>query len=230
MNAKIICTFNNPDLYEKVVKSNKSYENCEIFGYDNTSENISITKRYNNFIDTKVLNCNEDFWCVFIHQDFGILEDINSALSNVDKNYIYGTTGIKFYKRTSLYKLSNPTKPSVRVLGQIMQGDNSFEKFIPYGEKIETPLIVDAIDCSSIIIHSSLIKKFNLHFDENLSFHLYAEELSYRAKKEHKIKTKALQLKCFHLGRGNLDEEFQKSAAYLKTKFKIDKIPSHCPN
>lgn len=230
MNAKIICTYNNKELFEKIISNNKSFENNEICAYDNTVENLPITKRYNEFLDKVVLSGNEDFWCVFIHQDFGVLEDIDLSLKNLKTDSIYGATGIKFYKRTSLYKLSNPTRPSVKVYGQIMQGNNGFETFVPYGDNITKPQVVDAIDCSCIIIHSTLIKKYNLHFDENLSFHLYAEELSYRAKKDYKIKTKAVQLKCFHLGRGNLNEEFQKSAAYLKNKFKIDKIPSHCPN
>ena len=77
-------------------------------------------------------------------------------------------------------------------------------------------------------MHSSLIKKYNLRFDENLSFHMYAEELCYRAKKDYKIKSKVVQMKCFHMGEGSLNDEFYKAVEYLKEKFHTDKIPSTC--
>lgn len=242
MNTKIICTVNNYEIFNKVVKNNENLKNCDIFSYDNTKENISITKRYNDFIENNINNTlpEQGFWFVFIHQDLGFMEDVDIILQKLDKSYIYGVTGIrilngvffgkKYVKKETGFEKEVGFKNELRLpLGKILQGNNDFN-FVNYGVPVKFPQIVDVIDCCCIIVHSDLIKKYNLHFDENLDFHMYAEELCYRANKYYKIKSKVVQINCFHLGRGNLGEEFQNSAQYLKDKFKIDKIPSTCPN
>ena len=198
--------------------------------FDNVKENIPITKRYNNFINETILNQNneEDCWILFIHQDFGFLENIDSKLLKLNKNCIYGPVGVTIYK--GLFIGKQCFKTTLKLLwGRISQGNNDFN-FKESGRKVVFEKTVDAIDCCCIMIHSSLIKKYNLQFDENLNFHMYAEELCYRAKKDCKIKTKVIQTKCFHLGIGNLNEEYFKSVKYLKEKFNIKKIPSTCQN
>lgn len=242
MKTKIICVYNNQEIFDKVVKSNENLKNCEIFAYDNTTENIAITKHYNNFINENIgaatkggrTSKDSDFWCLFIHQDFGIMENIDLALEKLNKNHIYGAIGVKIFRGLFFGKKGKDRhlgfKSSlVLTLGRIFQGNNDFN-FKKHGRKIFFNPTVDAIDCCCTIVHSSLIEKYNLRFDENLSFHLYAEELCYSAKKNHKIKTKIVQINCYHMGKGNLNEEFQKSAQYLKDKFKIKRIPSTCPN
>lgn len=232
MRTKVICVVNKQDIFEKIVRDNESLKNCEIFAYDNTNENIAITKHYNKFIEENIVKSpsgkDSNFWCVFIHQDFGIQEDIDLILNNLNRNYIYGAVGIKFYYPVTIDTNEGFDCNKLIVYGMIAQMSNN--NFIPYGEYITEPTTIDAIDCCCIIMHSSLIKKYNLRFDENLNFHMYAEELCYRAKKDYKIKTKAVQIKCFHLGVGVLNQEFRDSVQYLKDKFKIKKIPSTCPN
>lgn len=234
MNTKVICTFNNPEIFEKVVKNNKNLKNCEVIEYDNTNENIAITKRYNDFIEKYISSKdypNEDFWCFFIHQDFGITENIENITEKLNHNYIYGAIGAKilrglFFGKKSEDRFGFKTRFKL-ILGEILQGENDFN-LKPYGHKLLFQRAVNSIDCCCIIIHSSLIKKYDLHFDENLSFHMYAEELCYRTKKDYKIKTKVVQMKCYHLGKGILNEEFKKSVKYLEEKFKVKKIPSTC--
>lgn len=229
MKTKIICVYNNQEIFDKVVKNNKNLKDCEFLACDNTKENTAITKHYNNFIDENIIS-NEaaNFWCLFIHQDFGIEEDIDLKLKKIDKNCIYGAVGAKFY-RGIYFNRKGFKRFHVVNYGKILQGNNDFN-FREYGLEVKRPKTVDSVDCCCIIMHSSLIKKHNLHFDENLSFHMYAEELCYSAKKDHRIKTKVIQLDCYHLGAGSLNEEFQKSAQYLKDKFNIKRVPSTCPN
>lgn len=236
MRTKIVCVFNKQEVFEKIVKDNVSTKTCEVFAYDNTNENVAITKRYNDFIEKNIAknanikdsDSNAGFWCVFIHQDFGIQEDIDLLLNNLNKNYIYGAIGIKFNYPILLSTDEGFDTSKIIIYGMIAQRINN--DFISFGEYIKEPTTVDAIDCCCIIIHSSIIKKYNLRFDENLNFHMYAEELCFRAKKDYQIKTKVVQMKCFHLGMGVLNEEFRNSAKYLKNKFKVNKIPSTCPN
>lgn len=264
MNSKVICVVNNQEIFEKVVKNNENLKNCEYFVFDNTTENVAITKRYNSFIENEIesiqinpsttnvmLNLfqhrkverqcdpetssgrrDDSFWCIFIHQDFGIMQDIDSLLKKLDRNNIYGAVGVKIFKGIFFGKKDKARhlgfKTSFKLtLGRILQGKNDFNFKKHWCPALFQPT-VDAIDCCCIIIHSSLIKKYNLRFDENLNFHLYAEELCYRAKKDYKIKTKVVQMKCFHLGQGTLDEDFEKSAQYLKEKFHLNSIPSTC--
>lgn len=241
MSSKVICVVNNQEIFEKVVKNNENLENCEYFVYDNTQDNVAITKRYNSFITENIKDeielratRDEDFWCLFIHQDFGIMEDIDLVLEKLNPNYIYGAVGVKFFKGIFFGKKGTSRKLGFKTslkltIGRILQGNNDFN-FKKHGILAFFQPTVDSIDCCCIIMHSSLIKKYNLRFDENLSFHLYAEELCYRAKKDYKIKTKVIQMKCFHLGQGTLDKNFENSAQYLKEKFNLNSIPSICYN
>jgi len=232
MGTKIICVFNKQEFFEKVIVNCKYHKNCEFFGYDNTKENTALTKHYNYFIEENIPQDatpeNSDFWCVFMHQDFAFQEDIDLALKNLDKNFIYGPIGIKFLT-PNLCQSKERFKPTDAIcFGKILQMAGS--QFIHYGCEIKEPTIVDTVDCCCIIMHSSLIRKFNLRFDENLSFHMYAEELCYRARRDYELETKANQFHCFHLGAGTTNEEFKNSAQYLKAKFNINKIPSTCDN
>lgn len=231
--TKLVCVYNNRDIFFKVVKSNNNTESCELFAFDNTLENAPITKLYNKFIEK---NIESDSWFVFIHQDFGFMENIDLIVEKLNTNYIYGPVGVKIFKglfwgkRHDVESVKRGFKTELKLtIGQILQGDNDFG-LRKHGRLALFQPTVDAIDCCCIIVHSSLLKKYNLRFDEHLSFHMYAEELCYRAKKDYKIKTKVIQTKCFHLGKGCLDEDYQKSAQYLKEKFNIKRIPSTCPN
>jgi len=225
---KIVSVVNDYAIFDKVIKNNENLTNFDIIDYDNTKENIAITKRYNNFIEETVAQCSDDFWVLLVHQDFGITDNINSILGKLDKKCIWGAIGAVLYH--GLFIGKEGFKKSISLTwGQIEQGNNDFN-FKKYGRKILNQKTVDSLDCCCVIIHSSLIKKYNLHFDENLSFHMYAEELCYSAKKQHKIKSKVIQMNCYHLGKGKLDDEFSNSAKYLKEKFKIERIPSTCWN
>lgn len=231
--SKLVCVYNNKETYEKIVESNDYIKNCELFGYDNTAKNTPITKLYNEFINE---NIKSNSWLVFIHQDFGIMEDLETLIKKLDKKHIYGTVGVKIFKglfwgkKYNIDEIKRGFKTELKLtIGRILQGDNKLG-LKRHGRPALFQPTVDAIDCCCIIIHSSLFKKYNLRFDEHLSFHMYAEELCYRTKKDYKIKTKVIQTKCFHLGKGCLNEEYQKSVQYIKEKFNIKRIPSTCPN
>ena len=225
---KLVCVVNDYAIFDEVIKNNENLADFEITDFDNREENVAITKRYNSFIEENVANNADDFWVLFVHQDFGFMENPNPMLKAMDKASIWGAVGVNLYKGLFLGK--DCFKPSITIAwGRILQGNNDFN-FKEYGRKIWFKKTVDAVDCCCVMVHSSLIKKYNLRFDENLSFHMYAEELCYRAKKDHKIKSKVVPMKCFHLGKGNLNEEFSNSVKYLKEKFKINRVPSTCRN
>src|SRR5574344_2405870 len=91
---KVVTVFNNKELFEKVIKKNECVKDFELFEYDNTSENVGIPKRYNDFIDKNVKN-DSNFWIIFCHQDFGFDENPQKVISRLNKKSIYGAIGMK---------------------------------------------------------------------------------------------------------------------------------------
>lgn len=232
MNTKIICVYNKQEFYEKVVVACEYHQNCDFFGYDNTKENMSIPKRYNHFIKTEITQSenpeSQGFWCIFMHQDFAFREDPDLIIKDLDKNCIYGPIGV-ILKPIPSANTSEPVEEYETVFyGKVAQ--RVHQKFVYIGSSISGPTTVEVLDCCCMIIHSSLIKKYNLLFDENLNFHMYAEEFSLSAKKNYGIETKVIEIECFHLGMGKLDDAFKTSAQYLKEKFNISRVPSTCKN
>ena len=108
------------------------------------------------------------------------------------------------------------------MVGEILQGNND-EKV---GNRIIGAKNVITLDCCCIIIHSSLLKN-KLRFDENLDFHMYAEDLCHSAKKLG-IPSKVIQFECRHLSGGNRNEALTASAEYVKKKHKLWRISSTC--
>jgi len=232
---KIVTVVNDFKLYDRCIRNSENINGYELIPYDNTRENIGIAKRYNDFIEKNILNSDEDFWIIFCHQDFGFYTDPYEKLKDLDTNFIYGATGVVEYsiRKFKKSKLRFINKKVRKALGRINQfrkrKDGQF--FEIHGKFLDKPEIVNTVDCCCLALHSSLIKKFNLKFDENLDWHLYSEELSVNAKKNYGVLTKAVQFDAFHIGEGFCDENFYKSWDYILDKHKVEDVVSTCsPN
>lgn len=99
-----------------------------------------------------------------------------------------------------------------------------------YRNRIFFDRTVSSVDCCCLIVHSSLISKYNLRFDENLNWHMYAEEFCINAQITHKITSKAAQFNCFHLGEGKLNDDFHNCAKYVKEKHTLKYLKTTCIN
>jgi len=217
-----VSVVNNFEIFNKSIKNNTAMSPYEQIVFDNTCDNISITKRYNSFIEN-IITTESDFWVVFCHQDFGFLEDPLLKLSKLDKNFMYGAIGTKV--KRGLYMRNSRIHIHKRFfIGEIKQGVNE-QKFVKLGKRINKPEVVDTLDCCCVIAHSSLIKKLDLRFDENLDFHMYAEDFCMNVKKKG-IFTKVIQFDCFHIGGGTLTDEYYKCLKYMKIKYGINNIIS----
>jgi len=218
----IICVVNKFEVCNSVIRDYPYMSGLPIDIYDNTKENIGVSKRYNDFIN----GFSHDAWLIFCHQDFGFLEDAYDKIKDLDKNFIYGPIGAVrrwgFFIRNSKIRLKKKI-----LLGQINQANNG-HRFYKNGIYIKKPRLVETIDCCCIIVHSSLIKRYNLRFDEHFEFHLYAEDLSLGALYKHGIKTKAVQIECRHLSLGNASRDFYESLEYLKSKYKGREFVGTC--
>ncbi len=249
---KFVCVSNSPETFDKVIGQNPNMNKYEIIKFDNSIENIGISKRYNSFIKENITH-ESDFWAAFVHQDFGLEEDILPKLNSLDKNFIYGAIGTR--SSYSVFKFINlafakvfgffidvKKKPfkivkkpisefkiqRIKCYGQLKQGER--EKFQLVGNRIKSPQTVTTLDCCCMIIHSSLISKYNLRFDENLNWHMYVEDFCLSAKKSYNIKSKAIQLECYHLGAGTFNENFYNSAQYVMKKHNVKDIRTTCIN
>ncbi len=163
----------------------------------------------------------DDNWLIFCHQDFGFLEDPYVKLQTLDRNCIYGPIGAA-RKKGLFIRNSRILFERKMIYGQIDQACND-EKYYKNGIYLNKPRHVDTIDCCCMIVHASLIKKYNLSFDEKFKYHLYVEDFTLNAQYSFGIKTKALQITSKHLSIGRLTDDFYESLAYLKLKYK-DKI------
>lgn len=103
--------------------------------------------------------------------------------------------------------------------GCIRESQKDGSEQIIRGEPIFSPQEVDTFDCQCLIVHSCLIKEYNLRFDENLTFDLYGEELSIGARENYGIRSCVVPLACQHYSRGRLSQRFTDGIEYLNRKY-----------
>lgn len=225
---KIVSVVSNFEMYKKCIQDNESMNKHELIFYDNTKENIGIPKRYNDFIRQNVNN--DDFWIIFCHQDFGFDKDPQEILDKLDKDCVYGPIGAIGREQFLSIRRFQPKFNVIKthLLGQIRQFKKKKQDFFLSGEFINEPTNVETLDCCCLIVHSSLVKKHDLKFDENLDWHLYVEDFSIVAKNKYNILTKAVQFDCFHMGQGDINEDFNKSWEYMLKKHNTNRILGTC--
>ena len=189
-------------MYDRLVRNNPSNAGAEFVAFDNNAENKTIPVRYNSFLDS--YDYSKEAWFVFCHEDFQFLEPIAPKLESLDKGTIYGVFGAK-----------------LRVPGVGLQIDSNKDgsDMSFRGAPVSGPTTVDTIDCACLIVHSSLVAKFGLRFDENLTYDLYTEDFVIAAKEQYGIDTKVLPIRSHHYSYGNVVQRFHDQLRYLNDKF-----------
>lgn len=224
MNIILVSVVTNFNQYRRLFENNKCLAHFMLRSYDNTETNLPIPIRYNSFINE---NLPQDSWIIFCHQDFEFLQDPKTVLKDLDKNCIYGPIGVGLEQGTAVHLIFHPFrwKPSLHKMlefrgrwgGEIRQGTSNGSTYL-FGNRIKHPLTVDTVDCCCLIVHSSLIRKYQLKFDPLFDFHLYSEDFSLAARKKG-IVTKAIQIECCHHSNGNRSEIFWKKYDQLLAKY-----------
>ena len=214
-----ISVVNNYDLYNKCLKNNsfvKYPSNYHLVVYDNTKENVFISKRYNSFINS--YNYRNEAWFVFCHCDWQPMEDMNAKLKYLDKGAVYGTIG-------SIANFING-KVYTELVGMCYERRRDGSDFRILGNYAKTLELADTFDCQVIIIHSSLIQKYNLRFDENLKWDLYVEDFCINAKTKYGIKSYIIPFyACHWSGYHITPPSYYESLTYINKKYP-DKIAS----
>lgn len=229
---QIVTVVNKFDVFNSTVRENRFMNAFPVHVYDNTRDNIGISRRYNDFIENHM---QDDSWVVFCHQDFGFQEDIAVKINTLDKNCIYGPIGTTGQRQlVFIFALGRYGFERFRLgicqrtvtLGQIIQ--KTAKKTVRMGHSIRKPMAVDTLDCCCMIVHSSLLARYNLRFDQALEWHLYVEDFCLGAKYHHDILAKAVQFECIHYSAGDVNFDFLDKLTYLKKKYKTEAFSTTC--
>lgn len=208
-DIKIISVVRNFEMYDRLVRNNDFNQGAEFVVFDNNLENLGISQRYNSFLDN--YDYSQETWFVFCHEDWEIKEDLASRLNDLDKGCLYGPIGAPFAKKALVSSVA---------WGQIEQSDKKGTQLQRCGRCNDQLPEVGTFDCQCLIVHSSLIQKHHLRFDENLYFDLYVEDFCINARENYNISSKVLQLNCHHWSLGNAGERFYEKLDYLRGKYK----------
>lgn len=220
MKTVFISVDNNPELYDKCVRKNSFVTNIsdvEIVGFDNTKDNKFISVRYNEFLNS--WDYSKEAWFVFCHNDWQLLEDISLKLNNLDKNSIYGPIGATLYKKNDNHYIRE-------YCGDIYERkkDGSNYRYLK-SKHSDTGTRVDILDAQCMIVHSSLIDKYNYRFDECFEYDMYVEDFLLNAKISHSINTYILALKCCHWSQ--VDDIFQRPWYFPQLDMCIEKYKDY---
>ncbi len=196
-------------MYEKCIGNNFTMIGTQLMPIDNRESNDRIPVCYNRVLDD--LQAGHQCWLMFCHEDFEMQERISEILAGVDKSIIYGPIGGELYPGRILWK--------ARVKGFEEQCAKDGSNLRVVGGDPGNNRTVDTVDCQCLIVHSSLVEKYHLRFDEQLSFDFYTEDFSANAFIRHGIKTEVLPMKCRHWSDGSIQKRFFDQKAYLDQKY-----------
>jgi len=190
--AVFVSAFTDKDLYSRCALENpfiRDNANLSTADFDNSTDNRFISKRYNQFLDT--WDYSHETWFVFCHSDWEILEDITTKLAKLDKGTLWGPIGAKLIK--------NDRQWLQIYCGTIQERsrDGNVSRTL-WNRHSDTGTPVDTFDSQCMIVHSTLVQKFSLRFDESYKFDLYVEDFCINAAENFGIPSKILRLDCRH--------------------------------
>ena len=143
---------------------------------------------YNKAIKENALE-SIDGWLIFCKPDFGFCEDISLRTDKLSTNCIYGPSGFA-------RKLRKLHKGILRI-GRFFQG-NSNNVFNRVGKTVLFPTKVIYLDHNCFMLHSSIIKEYNISFPEGLEDSEMLKVFCQKLKSKH-IQSKAIPISCYKL-------------------------------
>lgn len=215
----IVSVVRDFEMHKKCIGGNNFCKNAKIIALDNRRNNKPIPALYNHFIDALAPGTQQ--WIIFCHEDFQFLEDFSGKINALDKNFIWGPIGVRLTYESSLIPGG---VPNLTLCGTIYESkkDGRHRHRVGAGGNDD----IHTLDCQCIIVHSSLLQKTGLRFDEALTFDLYAEDFCAQAHERHGIKTKIFPILCQHWSGGTLTERYFRQLEYLNGKYPRSEYPS----
>ena len=198
-------------LYDKYVRSNKNCKGVDFVYFDNNIKNTPISTHYNSYLDS--YDYSQDAWLVFCHEDFEFLEDPRVILQGLDKNVLYGPIG---HVRVGIFGFGIQ---SVRGEVSITKKGDDTQKSWKIGRRLKKPSKVETFDCCCLMVHSSLIQRLKLRFDENLEFDMYVEDFCAIAHQRGNVFSYAVQMEVCHHSDAVATERLWRHLPYLAEKY-----------
>lgn len=210
MNIVIVSVVRDFAMYEKCIRTNPYCRGCEFAPIDNREMNAGIPVGYNSFLASR--SANEDAWYVFCHEDWQPLENLGERFVDLDRESLWGVIGASTRVRWGIYH-------QWQLLGTIeeCQKDGRARRVI--GTAVEKGCPVETFDCQCLIVHSSLIRRHHLRFDECLTFDLYVEDFCIAAKERAGVISRVLPLLGCHWSGGRVLPRYYEQEAYLNDKW-----------
>ncbi len=198
-------------MYEKFVKNNRYHRGARFVSYDNRKENVGVATRYNSFLDS--YDFKQERWLIFCHEDWQNNQAWLHQLKYLDKDSLYGSLGTRL--------IVDGDTAKKEYIGQIVSCSKDGSRALRFGKKVPTGAVVETLDCMTLIVHSSLINKYKIRFDERLDWHHYIEELCIRLHEKYGVLSRVLQANCRHCSWGVSlpNPDFDAAYHYVKGKF-----------
>ncbi len=214
MKPLLVSVVRDEAMYEKCIAGNSFCDECELMKIDNREKNEFISVLYNRVLEG--LDYSQERWILFAHEDLEFRGRIGGLLERADKGSLYGVIGgvLRPRKRWFLGGIWSGV-----YYGHISQCNKDGSALKELGEVVPLGTEVETVDCQFLAVHSSLVEKYHLRFDENLSFDFYAEDFSVYASEEYQIKTRILPLDVCHHSYGSVQPRFFKQLEYLNQKY-----------
>jgi hypothetical protein len=219
----IVTVVKDFELYESSIKSNEFIKNCNLITYDNSQEDISITQRYNDFLENHLKKISANDWIIFCNQGFSFMEDVKEIIKTLEPNSIYGVMGAKT-KRKFSWRRFKFIDEIAKVGGVITDEDYIPKKRSKKEQKLK---MVENIDSCCMLINAELLQDFHLNFNEKLPYFFFIEEFCLAALYKYKIKSYVLPLDAFFLGPQEFPPEYYESKDYLKAEYHLSNFASY---
>lgn len=197
-------------MYNRCIATNPCLHAVSRFPLDNTTKGKGIPACYNTFLDQ--FDFSQSAWLIFCHEDFEIKTPLSDIFPALDVGKLYGPIGVVTKKRFGVFH-------QWQLQGCITEShkDGTNARLVGHPVPLGTP--VETFDCQCVIVHSSLIQRTGIRFDENLSFDLYVEDFCIQAKEHFQVESVILPLPCQHWSGGNVGERYRAQEVYLNTKW-----------
>lgn len=210
--VKVVTVVRDKEMYRRCISSNPYCDGTELCLQDNTVENLPITVRYNRFLDS--IEGEEPCWICFCHEDWMPQASLSETVGRLDQSYLYGPIGV-FVEEYAAVDVIVPR-------GYVRQTDKKGYRYVEItGKEIEGR--VDTFDCQCLIVHSSLVSRYSLRFDESLNFDMYVEDFCVSAYERYGIESRTVFLPCVHHSSGKLSQRFFNSLEYVRRKYAVSR-------
>ncbi len=206
-------------MYGKCLAANPCVAGCRRVVIDNSSKNEPIPVLYNRFLEK--YDYLEDSWFVFCHEDFEPQVDLRQVTRHLSHDAIWGPIGAKTIVRWCGWC----TWVGV---GHITMANKDGTDATRAGVMHSPQELVETLDCCCMMVHSSLVNRFGLRFDDKLSFDLYVEDFCIAAKELYGIASMAVDFPCTHYSKAAPQKRYEVQHRYLNHKWKDVSYSSPC--